>query len=51
MTSGGRKSSLSSGGALRAEIAVKSVDGSLQNQVAIGTSLQMVLDFAFYGRG
>jgi len=48
--SGSAKAYLGSGGALSAEIPLQCVDGRVQNQMAIGTSLQMALDLAFDGR-
>jgi hypothetical protein len=51
MVSSGREGSFSSGGALRAEIPIKRVDGGVQNQVAIRASFQMPLDLSLYGRG
>jgi hypothetical protein len=49
--SGRAGSSFCPGSALRAEIAVKSVDRGVQNQVAVGTSFEMAFDLDFDGLG
>jgi len=48
--SGGAGARFDPGSALGAEIPVQSVDGGVQNQMAIGAHLQMALDLTFDGR-
>jgi hypothetical protein len=48
---GGARTGFGPGNALRAEIAVQRVNGRVKNQVAVGTSFEMALDFDFDGLG
>jgi hypothetical protein len=48
---GGARTGFGSDNAFRTEIAVQRVNGRIQNQVAVGTSLQMALDLDFDGLG